>query len=41
MLCKGNEWFGEIGNCTEKLIDGAETSTQRLIVFGDISFPVG
>ena len=42
LLCKGTEWFGETGNCTEKLVEEEqEQSTQSLVVFGDISFPVG
>ena len=30
-----------MGNCTEMLVDDTESSTQRLTVFGDISFPIG
>ncbi len=41
LLCKGNEWYGEKGNCTEMPVDDTESSTQRLTVFGDISFPMG
>ncbi len=41
LLCKGNEWFGEIGNCTHTMTEDIKKSKQGKLVFGDIPFPIG
>ena len=41
LLCKGNEWFGEIGNCTHIQAEDGQKSKQGKLVFGDIPFPLG